>query len=104
MQNTNNYANMARIARNRALRNTTTVVGIKPTPAPNGQGYYLHTYTSARLGRCTVVARLLCAQGHVVGYRVIHQGQPMVVPPGNLAAHGTLYVPKNVAITAGYTG
>jgi hypothetical protein len=95
------HANVSKTARYNALRRTHTVQRIAPTPAPGGApGYMVHTYTSAKLGVCVVLARHLNASGMVVAYRVrTGNGSTYMVPAGCLAAHGTLFVPNCVVNT-----
>ena len=88
------HANTAAIAKRNALRNTHTIQAVKPTHClQTGKGCIITTYTSAKLGCCQVLARLLNAQGMLVAYRVKHNGQPYIVPAGNPGAIGTLFVP-----------
>ncbi len=88
------YNNSIATAKHNALRKVNTVQRVNPTPClTNSKGCMVTTYTSAKLGCCQVVARLLNAQGMLIAYRVMYNGQPHTVPSGNLAAIGSLFVP-----------
>lgn len=94
------HANTTAVAKRNALRKVNTIQAVNPTPAPNPAGCMVTTYTSAKLGTCRVVARLLNAQGMVIAYRVMHNQMPYTVPAGNLNAIGQLFVPYSLYNTA----
>jgi len=91
------YANTAATAKHNALRNTHTIQGVKPTPAPGGApGVMVTTYTSTKLGIGQVVARLLNSNAQVVAYRVMYNRIPHTLPAGNGSAIGTMFVPYSI--------
>ena len=84
------HANSTATAKRNALRKVATVQQVTPITAPGG--CLVTTYTSAKLGVCQVLARLLNPQGMLVAYRVKYNGQPYTVPAGNGTAIGQVFI------------
>ena len=95
------YANMCATANHNAVQKLQTLQPVRPCKAPNGVGWLVLTYTTPQ-GKGMVMARIVNAQGAVVGYRVHMPNGSVITCNPNLAAMGSLYLPKALATAQGY--